>query len=159
MSEARGAEGLEGRPLVRWLALADVAAGALAAAEAELVLIGGQQAECAAAIGRRLHDLPVAAGETADHLPEVVAALQTEDAIRQHQEQIGRLLGRLRAAVLELAAATPAVAADAIERQRLAASLVTDIPLAGFRRRLEDSLNGIAAEEGVPEPAGDIELF
>lgn len=158
MSEASRAEDLQGRPLVRWLALADVAAGALAAAEAELVLIGGQQAECAAAIGRRLHDLPGAGGETADHLPEVVAALQTEDAIRQHQEQIGRLLGRLRAAVLELAAATPA-AVDGAERQRLAESLVADIPLAGFRRRLEDSLNGIAAEGGVPEPVGDIELF
>jgi hypothetical protein len=142
----------------RWLALAEVSMRTLEAVEAELGLVVGQQAECAAAIGSSLHSLPTGRGEPADRLPEIVAALQAEDSIRQHQEQIGRLLARLRGAIAEMAETVPETADDA-ERRALAARMLEGIPLAGMLDRFSRRLDATTESPVSVSGPGDIELF
>ncbi|MEO5337038.1 MAG: hypothetical protein H7841_09110 [Magnetospirillum sp. WYHS-4] len=137
--------------LERWLALGEVMVAGLEAAEAEIVAVAAEQERCAQTIGTHLR------GEEG-HFPEVIGALQSEDLIRQHQEQVAMLLARLRSAVVDLAAMTPAAGSDADLRDRIAAGLLDGLPLEAMRQRLAARLRG--TDPATPSAAvPDVELF
>lgn len=140
--------------LRRWLGLADALADGLAGAEAELAALAGEQARCAATIGEKLHQLE-GTGLPADQLATLVAALQAEDHIRQHQEQVALLLARLRAEVESLAGANEG---DGAFREAVAARLLAGLPLEAMRGRLAARLAGTAPPPS-PDGGGDVELF
>lgn len=138
----------------RGTALAGVLVDGLAAAEAELVALGEELGRCAetVAIGlRQLEGAGLPPGLTAS----VVSALQAEDHIRQHQEQIALFLSRLRVEVESLAEPN-----HPETRAAVTARLLKGLPLEAMQSRLAARLAGTA-----PPPAlraadgGDVELF